>query len=198
MAARPPAGLLSDYLPDDGFQWITMHRQPLTTFDNCANILFAMRQTGMPLNQFVVGQFVAELFVRARESVKNCKNMPPVHFWRGVGAQLSWCCFLSANDVCQFANRVMAARVTFRHRHRKYEEESQEEGDIPQQYRVRDQNISNVAVDDFIHSVIQYYGLQSKVREIYCPDTLTEPTVLWAPVESHLRIKKILRNREQS
>ncbi|KAI1445969.1 hypothetical protein F5Y02DRAFT_417580 [Annulohypoxylon stygium] len=202
MAAQPPFGLLSVYLPDAGFQWITMHRKPFTNFDNCVNILFAMQQYGArygaPVSEFLINQLLAHLFIRARELVHLCENNTPFDFWSMVGCNVQWSSLAEGEDVFNFATRVMAARVTFRHRQRKYEEESQEVGDIPQRYRIRDHNVGNIAVDDFIYSVIQYYGLKSTTRELFCPDGLTEPTVSWAPIGSHQQVKQAKQARRNS
>ncbi|KAI1209595.1 uncharacterized protein F4807DRAFT_467516, partial [Annulohypoxylon truncatum] len=193
MAAQPPK-FLSPYLPDAGFQWITMHKKAFTTYEQCLAICEAMSQAGRPLSQAVTAEYIAQLFSKACTMVEYCEGMQPAEFWHMVGSHQLWTYRLQGRDLADFALRVMAARVTFRHRVKNYHEDSKEIGDIPQRYRNRDHSIANKAVDAWITTVIQEYGLRSPTRILYCPDGLAEPIVKWAPIGAHQRAKKAIGN----
>ncbi|KAI0881595.1 uncharacterized protein GGS22DRAFT_192231 [Annulohypoxylon maeteangense] len=189
MTALPPPQFLSQYLPDAGFQWITMHKTPFTTFEQCVAICGAMTRVGKPLTQSDVTQYIADIFITARAMAGQCGDMEPDKFWHKVASRRTWSYGLQGQDLFDFALRTMAARVTFRHRVRVFHQESNETGDIPPRYRNRDHSIANAAVDDWIATVIHSYGVRSRTRKVYCPDGLTEPSVGWAPIGAYMEAK---------
>ncbi|KAI0839232.1 hypothetical protein F5Y06DRAFT_295851 [Hypoxylon sp. FL0890] len=157
--------LLIQYLPQEGFAWWSKFWTRFLPSSQARRITRALRRAGQPLDKDVVLRFFDELFSKACDFIDRCKDLQPVQFWRLVGSELPWACYLSGSDLLDFSNRILCARIRYLDGWHFYHERIRTQ--IPHSHRERDYNTANTAID-------RWRSLVENTYEDYFPWWLTD------------------------
>ncbi|KAI1102467.1 hypothetical protein F4804DRAFT_312876 [Jackrogersella minutella] len=167
---------LVPYLPDEGFQWVSEYHTPFITPQQAQNIWLAMDPYRGQIDPRYAMQNVEAMFRAATPMVDKCEKMTPAEFWEKVGAAVPWAHWIKGADLHAFSRRIISARSTFCNEVQAYRDMSMNPIDIPKMYRQFTHTSANKAVDIWTEKFVNRYGLKSKTRNLYYPESTNSYT----------------------
>ncbi|OTB17497.1 hypothetical protein K445DRAFT_10200 [Daldinia sp. EC12] len=162
--------LLWQFLPEEGFQWLTNAGTPLLRSSQAREVVRAMKKTGRRLDKSACMDYIVLLFSAAKEKVQLCQYLNGPGFWEIVSGHVKWAQGVSPANLYDLSLRIISARRIFLDRVDCWAEMKREEHwDVPDSYLIRVFNEANAAVDGFTDAVCHTYETNSKIRERFYP-----------------------------
>ncbi|OTB01300.1 hypothetical protein M426DRAFT_25750 [Hypoxylon sp. CI-4A] len=145
------APTLMSMLPWDGFDWESKTDRHFLRSQQSRELTRAMRRAGRPMSESVVIDYIAELFVLAREQITSAKGLAPEEFWKSIGSQIRWASYIGGTQLYTFSLKVICARNRFYEMRSSQKERAQRNPNfiMPPYYEKTHWNSANKAVDDF-------------------------------------------------
>ncbi|KAI1323566.1 hypothetical protein F5Y16DRAFT_403359 [Xylariaceae sp. FL0255] len=164
----PPA--LITLLPKDGFRWESYSKKLFLKGHEQKLIAHALCQAHSRAKEDpeVVVNFFALMFEIATDKADDCASTGPATFWREVGDHLSWVSNkITGETLYNLSKLAMSARY-FKLDDADFLEEFEKIS--PEEAKEMRSNTRLMrAVDSFVHTIHEKYGMSSHTQEVFVP-----------------------------